>query len=167
MCFFFFLLSHLSLSLQTLQRTSINALKWWVSLCRHTKICPNKKQKQTTIIIKKKANKYRKKNQQESHFSSTTLKIIILTGKTRNRRKGEENLEALTKKGFEGNTEWGFAKAPPLVWRDLILEEVGEEVEGIVNERKTFYLGSLAYRWAAVVVLVLLLWVTNMGQRGD
>lgn len=33
--FIFFFLSHLSLSLQTLKRTSINALRWWVSLCRH------------------------------------------------------------------------------------------------------------------------------------
>ena len=49
-----------------------------------------------------------------------------------------ENLEALTTKGFEENTEWGFA---PLVWRDLMLEDEGEEVEGMVNKGKIFYLG--------------------------
>ena len=105
--FFFFLLSHLSLSLHTLKRTRINALRWWVSLCRHKNL-PKQEAKTNNSNNKEKANKYRKKNQ-ESHFSST-LKII-LTGTTGNKKK-MENLEALTTKGFEENTEWGFA---PLV----------------------------------------------------
>lgn len=41
----------------------------------------------------------------------------------------------------------------------------GEEVEGIVNNGKKKFLPWP--RWAAVVVLVLLLWVTDLGQRGD
>ena len=79
----FFLLSHLSLSLHTLKRTRINALRWWVSLCRHKNL-PKQEAKTNNSNNKEKANKYRKKNQ-ESHFSST-LKII-LTGTTGNKKK--------------------------------------------------------------------------------
>lgn len=49
----------------------------------------------------------------------------------------------------------------PLSGGDLILEEVGEKV----NKKGENFLALT--RWVAGVALVLLLWVTELVQRGD